>query len=267
MNLKKLFFVLAFFSSKAFSIVVGNPSDPALYLDNLFASKISLKASYLYNNIYKQEYKNNLRLKATSDITIKIFASIITFNLFNRLDLYAILGKANYKFLDVDDALFFKDDGFAWGTGLKLILFKTDKIDFSFDAKYFSTKQKTNFFILENLVYTLNGSFRHHLEELQGSFAISYKTQFLIPYIGATFLYTLDTDFFPYSRIIPKPLVRILSRENTLAIFETADLTPKKYFGSVLGMSIINKQRKITLNLETRLIDQNAFAFVGTIRF
>ena len=86
-------------------------------------------------------------------------------------------------------------------------------------------------------------------------------------YVGATFLYTLDTEFFPHSRIIPKPLVRIISRGDTEAIFETRDMKPKDLFGAVLGMSIINKHKNTTLNLETRLIDQNAFAFVGTLRF
>lgn len=268
--IKILTFAFLFFFTKAFSIVVGNPSDPGLYLDGFFSSKekkTSLRASYLYNNVYKQEFKNNLRLQATSDIKMKIFASILTFNFFNRLDLYGILGKANYKFLDVDDSLSFQDDGFVWGAGLKLILFKGEKIDFSFDGKYFSTKQRANFFIIENLQYNLDGPFRQHFEEVQGSFAFSYKTNFLIPYVGATFLYVLDTDFFPYTRIKPKPLVRIISREDARAIFETADMKPKDYFGAVLGISIINTHKNTTLNLETRVVDQNAFAFVGTIRF
>lgn len=269
-HLKKLIFVFLFLFSKAFTIVVGNPSDPGLYLDGFFSSKkkmASFRASYLYNNIYKAEYKNNVSLQATSDVKMKIFASVLTFNFFNRLDLYAILGKANYSFLDVDDALFFKNDNFAWGAGFKLLLLKGNKIDFSFDGKYFSTKQRVNFFVIEKLVYNLNEPFRQHLEEVQGSFAISYKTHFLIPYIGATFLYTLDTDFFPYTRIVPKPLVLILSRGDDLALFETRELKPKDLFGAVLGISIINRHKNTTLNLETRVIDQNAFAFVGTLRF
>ncbi|NGX48602.1 MAG: hypothetical protein K940chlam5_00190 [Candidatus Anoxychlamydiales bacterium] len=269
-HLKKTIFIFLFLFSKAFSIVVGNPSDPGLYLDGFFSSNekaASFRASYLYNNIYKQEFKNSVNTQATSDVKMEIFASILTFNFFNRIDLYAILGKANYQFTDVDDALFFQDDKFAWGAGFKLILFKGNNIDFSFDGKYFSTKQRTNSFVIEKQIYDLNGPFRQRLEEVQGSFAISYKTHFLIPYVGATFLYTLDTEFFPHSRIIPKPLVRIISRGDTEAIFETRDMKPKDLFGAVLGMSIINKHKNTTLNLETRLVDQNAFAFVGTLRF
>ncbi|NGX30213.1 MAG: hypothetical protein KR126chlam4_01429 [Candidatus Anoxychlamydiales bacterium] len=269
-HLNNFIFIFLFLFSKAFSIVVGNPSDPGLYLDGFFSSNekvASFRASYLYNNIYKQEFKNNVNLQATSDVKMKIFASVLTFNFFNRLDLYAILGKANYEFTDVDDALFFQDDNFAWGAGFKLILFKGNKIDFSFDGKYFSTKQRANSFVLEKLIYTLDGPFRQRLEEVQGSFAISYKTNFLIPYVGATFLYTLDTEFFPHSRIIPKPLVRIISRGDNSAIFETRDMKPKDLFGAVLGISIINNHKNTTLNLETRVIDQNAFAFVGTLRF
>ncbi|KKK95776.1 hypothetical protein LCGC14_2669440, partial [marine sediment metagenome] len=52
-----------------------------------------------------------------------------------------------------------------------------------------------------------------------------------------------------------------------LAIFETRDMKPKDLFGAVLGISIINNHKNTTLNLETRVIDQNAFAFVGTLRF
>lgn len=269
-HLKICTFIFLLLITKAFSIVVGNPSDPGLYLDGFFTSKTknaSFRASYLYNNIYKTEFKNNVNLQARSDITMKIYASILTFNFFNRLDLYAILGKANYKFLDIDDALFFTDDNFAWGAGFKLILFKGNKIDFSFDGKYFSTKQRADFFILEAQSYNINGPFRQHFEEVQGSFALSYKTHFLIPYVGATFLYTLDTEYFPYSRITAKPKVRMLSRDDTLVVFETRDLKPENFIGAVLGISIINKHKNATLNLETRVIDQNAFAFVGTLRF
>jgi len=269
-HLKKTTFIFLFLFSKAFSIVVGNPSDPELYLDGFFSSdekKASFRASYLYNNIYKQEFKNSVNFQATSDVKMKVFASILTFNFFNRIDLYAILGKTNYEFTDVDDALFFQDDKFAWGAGFKLILYKGNKIDFTFDGKYFSTKQRANSFVVEKQIYDLDGPFRQRLEEVQGSFAISYKTHFLIPYVGATFLYTLDTEFFPYSRIIPKPLVRIISRGDTEALFETRDMKPTDFFGAVLGISIINNHKNSTLNLETRLVDQNAFAFVGTLRF
>ncbi|NGX36137.1 MAG: hypothetical protein K1000chlam1_00974 [Candidatus Anoxychlamydiales bacterium] len=266
--LKSVFIFFLF--SNAFAIIVGNPSDPGLFLDGIFTSKAknsSIRASYLYNNIYKAKYLNNLNLKAKSDVKMKIIASVLTFNVYNRLDLYTILGKANYEFLDVNDALSFSDAAFAWGAGLKLLLFKGKNIDFSFDGQYFSTKQRFDFFVVEKLIYNLMGPFKHHLEEIQGSFAISYKTPFLIPYIGATFIYTLNTDYFPYSQIIPKPVVRILERGDDLAIFETGDLKPRDNFGAVLGISLINKQKNATLNIETRVEDQFAFAFVGTLRF
>lgn len=267
---KKLIFISLFFLPKVFSIAVGNPSDPGLYLNGVFTSNkkiASFRASYLYNNIYKSEYKSNVSLDAKTDVKMKIFASILTLNFFNRLDLYGILGQANFKFLGIEDALEFNDSGFAWGGGFKLILYKGNSIDFSFDGKYFSTKQRFDFFIVEKLIYTLDEPFCQHLEEIQGSLAISYKTPFLIPYIGATFLYTLDTDIFPYSRIVPHPLVSVLNRGKDKALFETREFKPQDYFGALLGISLIDKQKNATLNLELRLIDQNAFAFIGSFRF
>jgi len=263
-------FFIFFLFSKAYSLVVGNPSDPGLFENGVFTKNkkvASFRASYLYDNIYKVEYTNNLQLQAKTNVKMKVLASILTLNFYNRLDLYGILGKANYEFLDIGDALLLTDDNFAWGAGLKLLLYKGKNIDFSFDGKYFSTKQHPSFFLIEKLVYTFEGSNTHHLEEIEGSLALSYKTNLLIPYVGATFVYTLNTDEFPHSRIVPDPLVKILSRGEDLVEYETGDLKPKMNFGAVIGISIINKRKNATINIETRVIDQNAFAFIGTLRF
>jgi len=254
-----IFLFSVFLFSKVFSLPIGNPSDPGLYFNGLFTSKMknaSIRASYLYNNIYNAKYQDKLILTATpSDVKMRITAGVLTFNFFNRIDLLGILGTTDFEL----DTLIFSDRTLAWGAGLKLIIYKGEKIDFSLDGKYFSTKQRPTFFLVEKAVYPLVGSFKEHIEELNGSFALSYKTNFLIPYIGATFL---------YSRIVPKPLVGyLLLPDGDQTVFATNDSDIKNMFGVAAGVSIINRQKNATLNLETRVLDQNAFAFIGSIRF
>lgn len=257
-----LFFciIFLFLKTNIYGIIVGNPSDPCLYLNGLFScnkKNYSLRASFLYNHVYKGRFVEKFRpFESTpSDIQYTLLASVLTLNLFNRLDLYGILGTSNLQI----DQMIYTNRRFAWAAGLKAILLQIRCFDLSFDGKYFSTNQKPEYLVVEKDVYPLISSFEEKLEEYQASLALSYKTKLLIPYIGSTFL---------YSTITPTPKIGIISIPGAgESFFETSDSITQKKWGMVVGISIINHKKQATLNLETRFFDQNAFAFVGTLRF
>lgn len=249
-----------FLNTKLQGLVVGNPSDPALYSNGLFScgcKKYSLKAGFLYNNVYKGRFKEKFAaLESTpSDIKYHLLAGEITLNFFNRLDIYSILGTTN---LQIDDMIH-TDRHFAWSVGLKAILFKIKCFDFSFDGKYFQTNQRPKFLISDKITYPLVSSFIEKLQEYQASLALSYRTSLLIPYIGATFLYSTIT---PSTRV-----GTILLPDGDKTFFQTSESITRNMWGMVVGISVINRKKQATLNLESRLFDQNAFAFVATIRF
>jgi len=251
-------FIFIFFNTLQ-GLVVGNPSDPCLYSNGLIFNKknYSIKGSYLYNNIYKGRFEDVIKnLESTpSDIKIALIASVLTFNLYNFLDLYVILGTTNIQI----DQMIYTDRRFAWGAGFKSLIFKIKNFDFSIDGKYFETSQKPQYFIVEKEVYPLMSSFEQKLEEYQASVAMSYKTNLLVPYIGSTFL---------YSTITPNPKGGYLKLPGGGKLFfVTTDSITRKKWGMVLGTSVINKKKQANLNIETRVFDQNAFAFIGTLCF
>jgi hypothetical protein len=258
---KTIFFCIIFlFFNKGFTLVIGNPSDPDLYFNGLTSSykkNFSFRASYLYNNIYKGRFQDKFKtIESTpSDIKLKLLAAILTFNLFNRLDLYSILGTTNLQL----DQLIYTDRRFAWSTGFKALLLKIKRFDFSFDGKYFATTQKPQYFVVDKDVYPLADSFEQKLEEYQASFSMSYKTNLLIPYIGSTFL---------YSTITPDPKIGYMTLPGGgQLLFETSESITRRKWGMVLGISVVNFKNQANLNIETRMFDQNAFAFIGTFRF
>lgn len=260
--MRKLVFCCAvfLFFTKIYGLVVGNPSDPDLYSNGLFTSckkKYSLRASYLYNNIYKGKFEDKFQgLESTpSDIQLCLQAAVMTLNLYNRLDIYGILGSSNLQI----DQLIYTNRRCAWGAGLKALLIKIKCFDFSLDGKYFQTNQKPQYFVVNKEVYPLGSSFEERYEEYQVSLSLSYKTNLLIPYIGSTYL---------YSTITPNPHGGLLILPDSSSIFfETNDSITRKKWGMVLGVSVINRKNQGNLNIETRVFDQNAFAFLGTLRF
>jgi len=260
---KTIFITFFLFYTKIFALVVGNPSDPGIYSNGIFISNkknVSLRASFLYNNIYKGRFQEKFKnLTSTpsdsSNIKMQIYSGILTFNFFNRLDIYGILGTTN---LQIDQEIY-TDRKLAWAAGFKAILLKIHHFDCSIDAKYFYTLQKPKYFISEKIVYPLVTSLEQKLEEYQLCFAISYVTNFLIPYAGATFLYSTITSN-------PKVAFMVLPDLERQWV-DIKDSKTSRNYGLVLGISILNNKYQANINLETRMFDQNGFAFVGTFRF
>jgi hypothetical protein len=253
-----LFFLLLRFNLHG--LIVSNPSDPCLYQNGLitcYQQKYSFRVGYLYNNIYKGRFEDKFNgLESTpSDIQLCLNASVLTINFYNRLDIYGILGTSNLQI----DQMIYTDRRLAFGAGFKTILLKMRCFDFSFDGKYFQTNQKPQYFVVDKNVFPLASSFEQKLEEYQASLALSYRTNFLIPYIGSTYL---------YSSISPNPKVGFLTLPGgSSLLFETNDSITRKKWGMVLGISVINRKNQANINIEARVFDQNAFAFLGTIRF
>lgn len=252
--------ILLLSAKNLFGLIVGNPSDPALYANGLIfsgAKNYSLRIGYLYNHMYKGKFEDKFPTlpSTSSDIKYLLQASAAIINLHNRLDLYAILGTVNLRI----DQMVYTDRRFAFGAGFKAIFFKINRFDLSLDGKYFQTNQKPQYLVVEKNVFPLASSFEQKLEEYQASLSLSYKTNLLIPYIGSTYL---------YSTITPDPKGGLITLPGGgLLFFDTSDSITKNRWGMVIGVSIINKKNQAALNIETRVFDQNAFAFLGTIRF
>ena len=264
--MKKLIFILIFFIniSHLNAIIVGNPSDPKMLTNGIFFNTkiVSFKAGYLYYNVYSSDFEDKFKslMSTPSDVRQKIFASVLTLNFYKFFDISAILGTTN---LEVDSIIDAKRE-FAYGFGIKTFLVKSNNFDISIDGKYFTSILKPSYFLVAdetrgNGIYSIVDNFEQSLEEYQLSIAASYNTNFLIPYIGSTFL---------YYDIMPSPKIgKLALPAGGEFLFETNDSLIKNFWGAVLGISFTNLKKEAFLTLEGRFFDQNAFGFFGTIRF
>lgn len=256
----KFAFLFISLVSNIYAIFIGNPLDPTFYQEGLISNcekTVSMRAGYVQEFIYKGTYKDEfINAESTPLITkLSTYAGILTFNFLNRLDLYGILGNTNIQ-LDRD---VFEKRRISWGIGTKATLYKRSHFAIGVDAKYFQVKFKPRYFVVSESPAPTLTSFSLEYTEAQGAVAISYEGQLISPYIGATYL---------FSRITPCPhsvLVEIPNQEEVYDL-EMKTAINRKRWGMVIGASILGS-KKMTLNLESRVFDQNGVNITGELRF
>ncbi len=259
-------FLFVLLQTNIYGIIVSNPSDPHLFTDGIYTTgekNFSMRGSYLYNNVYTSNFKDTLSvISLPFDVKYELMAGVLTFNFFTRLDLSGFAGTTNLEIFD--DERISTGRKLAYGGGFKLLVWRARRLDISLDGKYFKSTLQPKFFLVSvadtgSEVFELATKFEEAIEEFQGSLAISYPTKFIIPYIGFTFL---------YSEVRPAPKVGILKMpEGGELVFFTNDSVIDNFWGFVIGASLINKKEQATLTVEARFFDQNAFSFLGQIRF
>jgi len=261
----KFFYFFLFIIYNCFEISaihVKNPADPSLFQQGLFY-KIKKKPSWgiksciFYDKIYKGRYEDEFKTidSTPANIEMSTIGGEIYFNMRNRLDISGIVGYSQMKL----DKMYYTHRRPAWGIGTSLLLLKTHGIYFTIDGKYFYTNQRSDYFISNGQIAPIIGDFELQYEEIQGALTLGYKIEFLIPYFGMTYL---------YSTIDPNPNTGILQIPGTefLVDFHTSKAVTKRNWGMLLGCSLIDN-KMISLTVESRFFDQNAYHISGTFRF
>lgn len=256
--MKYLFFLICFF--KLHASFVGNPLDPIFYQDGLLTcgcKSFSMRVGYLQEYIYKGKYEDEFKTieSTNSDNSLSTYGGLLTFNFLNRLDVYGMLGNTR---MCIDQVIFDKRR-ISWAVGAKALLYKKCNFGIGLDVKHFETTSKPSFFVIEGMPAPLITDFKLEYEETQAALCFGYISQFLSPYIGATYL---------FSRITPIPSSGALDLPNfdMIVDFEIKKAINRKRWGMVIGATILNCQT-ITLNLESRVFDQNSINITGEVRF
>ena len=243
--------------------LVGNPSSPAIFTDGLISKNQTfyIRGGYFYYNIYRAKYKEEIITEESPTSFLKIISqgAIITANIKNRWDIYSLLGVSH---LNLDDQIK-TNERFSFAVGTKLILLKIKNFDFTIDGKYFRTSQNAEYIINEKEIFPIITPHYNFLyQEIQGAFGVSYKINIIIPYVGVTYL---------YSTITPRPFEKGLIRypypnEDTVDDFITRKTKNSKSWGAIVGICLVAKN-KININIESRMVDQNAVNISSEIRF
>lgn len=242
------------------AVFVGNPLDPTLYHQGIFATcqkAFSMRLGYIQEYIYRGQYSDEFpTIESTnSDNSLCTYGGILTFNFLNRVDVYGMLGNTQ---LEVDRVIFDKRR-VSWAGGAKIMIYKYHHFALGIDIKHFATKSKPSYFLIDGIPANLITDFSLRYEETQGALGVSYAGELLSPYLGLTYL---------FSRITPLPSSGALDLPNfsLLLDFEIRKALNRKRWGLVIGTSILSQQ-SVTVNIESRIFDQNSVNITGEIRF
>lgn len=244
------------------AMLIGNPGQPGLQQDGLFytpATWWSFRVSYFDDSIYRERFRDEFKIqnvvRSRSAVRLTTFATQLTLNFKDRIDLYGILGSSRIR---VDKEIFTKRR-LAWGLGTKFIIFRENRFFIGGDFKYFETDQKPTFFVVDGDPYNLQSDFRLNYHEVQAALGCTYSFPYVSPYINATYL---------ISKIEPQPRIAVVRLPD---IDYAVDVTSKsvigiKRWGMALGLTLVDIS-KASLALEWRVFNQNAIDVNAEIRF
>ncbi len=249
-----------------FAILIGNPAQPAMQKEGIVrpASWWSVRIAYFEDYVYRQRFEDEFidpelfHSKTFSRMTTD--AGLITLNFWDRLDLYGILGGSR---LQLDKELFTTRQ-FAWGTGLKWMMYQKGNFRLGADFKYFETDQKPTYFLSDGLPYSVVSNFTLQYHEIQGALGISYRAGPFIPYVYGTYLITKI-------RPVPASVAVRLPFAGPDGEIESVDLLMKsivgeKQWGVTVGATILDGE-KASLSVESRLYNQNSIDVNLEVRF
>jgi hypothetical protein len=260
---KKILFALIFACTFAQPMLVGNPSSPSLFKEGIFFNNKNyyLRAGYYFDNIYKSVFLDEMPAEGSTDTFFKLrsYGAIVTVNILNILDVYTLLGVSKNQ---IDNQVF-SNDRFSWGVGTKIIFYKFNNIDLALDGKYFRAKHNVDNFIMEDSVFPIvTPHYGFLYEEFQAALCASYKIDIFIPYVGATYLFSTLKPYPAHIGLLRYPS----PNQDILNDFKTQDTKNKNKWGAVVGISLVSKET-MSINLESRMVDQNAVNVTAEIRF
>lgn len=233
----------------------GNPAEPQLIDEGFFIpqdSLFSIKVGYQGDVIF------NRRLKAHNgsidQFAMHLNQGVITLNAIDRAEAYVNIGTMDAKishYPSSDHKLreYQAPDHWTIGGGLRILIAQWENTCLGFNAGYqFSTPHVTRI--------TLNGASdpsqaRMRYQEWQAGFGLSHTVDIFTPYLGVTYsdvnarLRHLSPGVYTPSHL------RMGSRER---------------FGMALGCSL-SSGKKVDLNFEARLFDEQAVTAAGNIKF
>lgn len=261
--MKKL--LAALFTSTALCAApVGNPAAPQLIYEGFFTSCenwVDVRAGY------EGDFVSDARLKQYNEGQGRVDcyeqttnSGTLTINFVDRFDVFGVLGSsrtnAEWRFTDLDENVhqvkIETEYDFLWGIGGRAILFEWGNATLGCGGRYESAHYDPEWLTIDGINFsTANTSLKWH--EWQIDIDLSYRIELLTPYIGIKYL-NVKSQIGEFS-------VPISNTESGSDSFEN-----RNPVGIFIGCSLSNN-RYFMLNLEGRLIDEEAVTISGDVRF
>lgn len=246
-----------------FCAPVGNPSAPRLIEEGFWipeTSPVNIRAGY------EGDFVADARMEqfAESDGRVDSYkqesnCGTFTFNIKDRVDVFTVLGSsrtcADWRFTTEDIAHRAQVEtlyDFIWGVGARGILYETCNATLGIGGRYEQCQYDNLWLTIDGAVQRVAGTFLHW-REWQVDLDFSYRIDLFVPYIGIKYsnVRTRIGDFdTPIS-------------DDGLGINQFKNRTP---VGVFIGCSL-SSGKYFMLNIEGRLIDEEAVTISGDFRF
>lgn len=256
-----LFFLL--FASCLVSSPVGNGAFPKIVHQGFFipsSSWVDLRVGYEGDFVgdarLEQKEEGSGRVDTFEQYTN---SATTTFNLIDRLDLYALFGSsrvcADWRFQIEEEINRIEMETlyrFFWGIGARGIFYEWGPLSLGMGGRYSQCRYKPSWITLNGVPQEISGA-RLSWHEWQANIDLSYQIDLFTPYIGAQY-------------------ASVRSELSKLSFPIANNGSGSDHFisripvGMVIGCTISNG-RYFMLNIEGRLINEDALTLSGDIRF
>jgi len=244
---------------------VNNPASPGYIQEGCFFSPgfwMSCRAGYegefISNARLKQKEGNEKRIDR---FELDAHSGLVVINFMNRFDLFTTLGEAsscaNWRVvfpvgITTRIEMETKYD-FKWGVGAKAIFFEWGNASLSLGGRYTHLDAPLLSLSADGAAVS-TGESTMRFETWQIDLGLSYKIDIFIPYFGVKY-----SDDKSSVSAVPNT---VLSNNGDMDI----SMKNRKNVGVFLGCGLTTS-KIFALNIEARLIDEEAFSIVGEFRF
>lgn len=259
MNLCKILsVVILVFQAGLYALYQGNPAEPQIIDTGFFIpqdSLISVKLGYQGDWVFDRKLKAMAGAHGKIDqFSIFMNQAVVTFNMIDRVELYTNVGSMNATLWHrphVDDKRreYQSQDKWTAGGGLRVLLMQWGNTCLGVDGKFQYSAPSIKWVTLDGVSQTPEGRLRYR--EWQVSFAFSHTVDIFTPYIGAT-----------YSNVH----ANVSGLNQTVLSHRHFRLTNPSRFGLALGCTLCSG-KKVDLNFEARMFDEQAGIVAGNVKF
>lgn len=254
--------MLCIFSSLS-AAPVGNAAAPGLIEQGFFIPKcwwgnvrIGYEGDFVSDAKMEQYAQGYGRVDSYEQQTN---SGVVTFNILERADLFAVLGasrsNADWRFVDSANGVhrieMETNYGFLWGVGARAVLYEEEEMCLTLGGRFETSSFLPSWLTSDGVPQSVS---RGHVDwtEWQIDLDFSYTIDIFAPYIGAKYSHArteLSGFLYPISE---KGSNNQFKNRIPMGIVIGCGLSSGKYF---------------MLNLEGRLIDEEAVTVSGDIRF
>lgn len=259
--LKKILVVASMASLEA--APVGNPAAPKIIAEGFAFSpsvsadlRLGYEGDFVSDGKMEQEVESSGRVDNFEQCTN---SGTVTLNILNRLDLFGVFGsckfQGDWRFSDGSALYRIETEthyDFLWAAGARAILFEWGSTSLGMGARY-SASNNTPIWLTTNGASSSVSRSQLEWRQWQVNLGISYNIDLFTPYIGGKYS-SEKAHLFDF----PTPIAPDDSGSNH---FEN-----REPVGLYLGCSLSNG-KYFMLNIEGRLIDEEAVTISGDFRF